>query len=100
MMEVRMTSITATLREHYRIVRCSHAWNVIGYVSSFCYTCPMKEIGMSIHRHGSPAFADLPLESVYRPSWNLLRLTGRGLDASLENFSVSATPDGTVFIMR
>lgn len=49
---------------------------------------------------GSPAFTDLPLESVYRPSWNLLRLTGRGLDASLETFSVSATPDGTVFIMR
>ena len=49
---------------------------------------------------GSPAFADLPLESVYRPSWNLLRLTGRGLDASLETFSVSVTPDGTTFIMR
>ena len=49
---------------------------------------------------GSPAFADLPLESTYSPSWNLLRLTGRGLDASLENFFVSATPDGTVFIMR
>ena len=49
---------------------------------------------------GVPVFADLPLESVYRPSWNLLRLTGRGLDASLETFSVSATPDGTVFIMR
>ena len=49
---------------------------------------------------GSPAFADLPLESTYSPSWNLLRLTGRGLDASLEIFFVSATPDGTVFIMR
>ena len=49
---------------------------------------------------GSPAFADLPLESTYSPSWNLLRLTERGLDASLETFSVSATPDGTVFIMR
>ena len=49
---------------------------------------------------GSPAFADRPLESVYSPSWNLLRLTGRGLDASLENFMVFATPDGTVFIMR
>ena len=49
---------------------------------------------------GVPVFTDLPLESVYRPSWNLLRLTGRGLDASLETFSVSATPDGTVFIMR
>ena len=49
---------------------------------------------------GTPVFADLPLESTYSPSWNLLRLTGRGLDASLENFFVSATPDGTVFIMR
>ena len=49
---------------------------------------------------GVPVFTDLPLESVYRPSWNLLCLTGRGLDASLETFSVSATPDGTVFIMR
>ena len=49
---------------------------------------------------GSPAFADLPLESTYSPSWNLLRLTGRGLDASLETFSVSVTPDGTTFIMR
>lgn len=49
---------------------------------------------------GSPAFADLPLESTYSPSWNLLRLTGRGLDASLEAFTVSVTPDGTTFIMR
>ena len=49
---------------------------------------------------GSPAFADLPLESTYSPSWNLLRLTGRGLDASLEAFTVFVTPDGTTFIMR
>ena len=49
---------------------------------------------------GLPAFAERSLESIYRPSWTLLRLTGRGLDASLENFSVSSTPDGTVFIMR
>ena len=49
---------------------------------------------------GSPAFADLPLESTYSPSWNLLRLTGRGLDASLETFTFSVTPDGTTFIMR
>ena len=49
---------------------------------------------------GTLVFAERSLESIYRPSWNLLRLTGRGLDASLETFSVSATPDGTVFIMR
>ena len=49
---------------------------------------------------GSPAFADLPLESTYSPSWNLLRLTGRGLDESLETFTFSVTPDGTTFIMR
>ena len=49
---------------------------------------------------GSPAFADLPLESTYSPSGNLLRLTGRGLGASLEAVTVSVTPDGTTFIMR
>ena len=49
---------------------------------------------------GTLVFAERSQESIYRPSWNLLRLTGRGLDASLETFSVSATPDGTVFIMR
>lgn len=49
---------------------------------------------------GTLVFADLPLESTYSPSWNLLRLTGRGLDASLEAFTVSVTPDGTTFIMR
>ena len=49
---------------------------------------------------GTLVFADLPLESTYSPSWNLLRLTGRGLDASLETFTFSVTPDGTIFIMR
>ena len=49
---------------------------------------------------GTLVFADLPLESTYSPSWNLLRLTGRGLDASLKAFTVSVTPDGTTFIMR
>ena len=49
---------------------------------------------------GVPVFVGLPLDSVYSPSWNLLKLTGRGLDASLETFSVTVTPDGTVFIMR
>lgn len=45
-------------------------------------------------------FAGLLLESTYRPSWNLLRLTGRELDASLETFSVSVNPNGTTFIMK
>ena len=49
---------------------------------------------------GTLVFADLPLESTYSPSWNLLRLTGRGLDESLETFTFSVTPDGTTFIMR
>lgn len=49
---------------------------------------------------GGPVFADLPLESVYRSSWNLIRLSGRGFNASLERFSVSLTSDGTVFFMR
>lgn len=55
---------------------------------------------LSATADGTPVFADLPLESTYSPSWNLLRLTGRGLDAALETFTISATPDATVFIMR
>ena len=55
---------------------------------------------LSATSEGVPVFAGLPLESAYSPAWNLLRLTGRGLDVALETFSGSVTPDGTVFIMR
>ena len=46
------------------------------------------------------ALADAPPAWLYSPSWNLLRLTGRGIDAPIESFSVAATPDGTVFFVR
>lgn len=55
---------------------------------------------ISAQADGMEVFSDLPLDAVYSPSWNMLRLTGRGLDASLENFSVVVRPDGTAVIMR
>ena len=45
-------------------------------------------------------FKDMPLESIYNPSWNLIRLTGRGTDMSIEDFMVSVAPDGLVFILK
>ncbi len=44
--------------------------------------------------------ADAPPAWLHSPSWNLLRLTGRGIDAPLESFSVAVTPDGTMFFVR
>ena len=55
---------------------------------------------LSVHADGAGAFFDLPLESVYGRDWNMLRLTGRGLDASLGTFTVTVTPDGTSIIWR
>ena len=46
------------------------------------------------------ALADAPPAWLHSPSWNLLRLTGRGIDAPLESISVAVTPDGTVFFVR
>ena len=44
--------------------------------------------------------ADVPPAWLHSPSWNLLRLTGRGLDASPESFSVAVAPDGTTLFVR
>ena len=44
--------------------------------------------------------ADAPPAWFHSPSWNLLRFTGRGIDAPLESFSVTVTPDGTTFFVR
>ena len=55
---------------------------------------------LTVRSEGTSLFEDLPLESVYDRSWNMLRLTGRGLNASLEKFTVSVTPDGTSILMR
>lgn len=46
------------------------------------------------------ALADAPPAWLHSPSWNLLRLTGRGIDAPLGSFSVAVTPDGTTFFVR
>ena len=46
------------------------------------------------------ALADAPPAWLHSPSWDVVRLTGRGIDAPLESFSVAVTPDGTMFFVR
>lgn len=53
-----------------------------------------------VNAAGENILTDLPLESVYDPSWNLLCLTGRGLENLREGFSISVTLDGTIFTVR
>ena len=53
--------------------------------------------------NGVPLFADVAAMHpnwLYSRSWNMLRLTGRGLDASGESFEVSILPDGFTIILR
>ena len=53
--------------------------------------------------NGAPLFADVAAMHpnwLYSRSWNMLRLTGRGLDASGESFEVSILSDGFTIILR
>lgn len=45
-------------------------------------------------------FASAPPAWLHDCTWNLCRLTARGVDAHDASFLVSATPDGTTFILR
>ncbi len=57
-------------------------------------------LGWAARADGMPVFTETGASGLYDSSWNMMRLTGRGLDAALENFSVVLTPDGTVIRMR
>ena len=46
------------------------------------------------------ALADAPPAWLHSPSWDVVRLTGRGIDVPLGSFSVAVTPDGTMFFVR
>ena len=57
----------------------------------------------TFNANGAPLFADVAAAHpnwLYSRSWNMLRLTGRGLDASGESFEVSILPDGFTIILR
>ena len=57
----------------------------------------------AFNANGAPLFADVAAAHpnwLYSRSWNMLRLTGRGLDASGESFEVSILPDGFTIILR
>ena len=57
----------------------------------------------TFNANGAPLFADVSVAHpnwLYSRSWNMLRLTGRGLDASGESFEVAILPDGFTIILR
>ncbi len=64
------------------------------------FDCVGDSTSWTAHADGVPVFTGAGASGLYNPSWNMVRLMGRGLDASLENFSVVVTPDGTVIRMR
>ena len=55
---------------------------------------------LSVVADGMTVFPELSIADGYSPTWNKMRLVGRGLDASQENFSVTVSPDGTTIFMR
>ena len=55
---------------------------------------------LSVVADGVTVFSELSLADGYSPTWNMMRLVGRGLDASQESFSVTVSPDGTTIFMR
>ena len=46
------------------------------------------------------AFAGLDASILYRSSWNMMRLTGRGLDSSSESAEVRVLPDSLSIFLR
>ena len=58
---------------------------------------PFRLSGMA---DGMAIFSGLPLDAGYSPAWNMMRLAGRGIDASQENFSITVSPDSTAIFMR
>ena len=55
---------------------------------------------LSVVADGVAVFSELSPADGYSPAWNMMRLVGRGLDASQESFSVTVSPDGTTIFMR
>ena len=49
---------------------------------------------------GAAAFAGIDAAKLYRRSWNMMRLTGRGLDVSSESPEVRVLPDSLSVFLR
>ena len=75
--------------------------------------CRWREIGAfgaDRDGDGAPAFAELGAREprrhelaadwLFRPGWNMVRLTGRGLEGHAEAFSVQVLPDAVVIRFR
>ena len=72
------------------------AWN-------YRLTASEASVRLSALADGEPVFGDLAAESpawLHDRAWNLVRLTGRGLDASGETFTVGTTSDPSAIVFR
>jgi hypothetical protein len=49
---------------------------------------------------GAAVFAGIDASTLYRRSWNMMRLTGRGLDVSSESPEVRVLPDSLSVFLR
>ena len=74
---------------------------------SFAWEVRLSPSGVPVRAsflgNGAPVLNDVSTARptwLYSRSWNMLRLTGRGLDASGESFEVSILPDGFTIILR
>ena len=57
-------------------------------------------VSVEVTIEGSAAFAGLDASILYRSSWNMMRLTGRGLDAASESAEVRVLPDSLSIFLR
>ena len=74
---------------------------------SFAWEVRLSPSGVPVRAsflgNGAPVLNDVSTARptwLYSRSWNMLRLTGRGLDTSGESFEVSILPDGFTIILR
>ena len=74
---------------------------------SFAWEVRLSPSGVPVRAsflgNGAPVLNDVSTARptwLYSRSWNMLRLTGRGLDASGESFEVSILSDGFTIILR
>ena len=95
------------VQQGYDAVRLTAHATPVNDMGSLSWNIRLSSTGVprsaTFNANGAPLFADVAATHpswLYSRSWNMLRLTGRGLDASGESFEVSILPDGFTIILR
>lgn len=84
--------------------RLESASTTTNEVKTLSWRMTAKPRGLRIREEGGgDLFPDLPeaaLDWAYRPTWNRMRLTGRGVGPLRERFSVQVLPDSLAIFFR